>query len=239
MKKQWITMVSCMAVTCSCLALMLPASSPAAPWLAPAADEHITAPWVQAVAKALKGNRFKNIFMNQAFGCDQCAILGYLNDAAEALEGDEPKAARSFVRRALRVLDDGKELGWYSDRDIEPIKRVILRHAKKGFKESGAGQFAKSTPRQRGPDPRYEQGENPLFDRSGEDEYGMSESERWTGYTRGNRGGLTERLDQDTRQRRTDTMQRPHRQSRQQETSANDIGDSPYDQDSDWDYDLQ
>lgn len=239
MKKRWITMVSCMAGTCSLLALMLPVPSMAAPWLAPAADEHITAPWVKAVAKALKGDRFKNVFMNQAFGCDQCAILGYLNDAAEALESDEPTAARSFVRRAVRVLDDGKELGWYSDRDIEPIKHMILRHAKKGFKESGAEQFAGSTPRQRGADPRYEQGENALFDRSDEEEYVGSKSERWTGYTRGNRGGLTERLDQDTRQRRTDTMQRPHRQRQQRETSADDIGRSQYDQDSDWDYDLQ
>jgi len=139
-----------------------------APWLAPAADEQIRAEWVQDVAKALKSNRFKNVFMNQPFGCDQCRILGYLNDAAESLDGDNPKLAKSFVRRALRVLDDGLESGWYSERDVNPIKRVIIQKAKQGFKESDAGPLAISPPRDLGPDPRYERGRDPLFSLSGE-----------------------------------------------------------------------
>jgi hypothetical protein len=160
---------------------MLPAApSQAAEWLAPAADERISADWVRDVAQELRKNRFKNVFMNQPFGCDQCRILHYLNNAAGALDDDQPKLAKSFVKQALRVLRDGKEEGWYSSADIRPIKRLIIQKADQAFKEAGAD-LAVSAPEKRR-DARYERGDDPLFSRSGEDEAYGERTNRWPSY---------------------------------------------------------
>jgi hypothetical protein len=187
----------------SALLLALPPTpAAAAPWLAPAADEQITADWVQDVAEALKKNRFKNVFMNQPFGCDQCRIIRFLNNAAEALDGDQPRLARSFIHRALQVLKDGQEDGWYTEADIRPIKRLIIEKANQGLKEAGAAQLALSPPRERGEDRRYERGRDPMFSRSGETDDLGNKRERWTGYTEGHTYGLTERLDMARREGR-------------------------------------
>lgn len=177
---------------CAALPLALPSPAVAAEWLAPAADEQITAGWVKDVAKAFKSNRFKNVFMNQPFGCDQCQILGYLNDAAEALENDQTKLAKSFVHRALGVLQEGREQHWYSEADIRPIKRLIIKKANQGFREAGGSQAALSPPSDRGRDPRYERGDAPLFSRSQDEDRGFgSRKDRWSGYTSNRPFGLT------------------------------------------------
>lgn len=195
--KRWIIFVSCIAGIFSSIALILPLPGTAAPWLAPAADENITAEWVKDVAKKLETNRFKNVFVNQASGCDQCRILSYLNDAADALDGDNPTLAKSFVNRALSVLDDGQQQGRYSDLDIRPIKRAIIQKANQGFEESGVGPFTRSIPGE-SRDPRYEHGDDPLFGQSGEADYYGSIPDRWGGYTHGSRYGLTEGLHRST-----------------------------------------
>jgi hypothetical protein len=161
---------------------VLPAApSQAAEWLAPAADERITAEWVRDVARQLRKDRFKNVFMNQPFGCDQCRIIHYLNNAAGALDSDQPKLAKSFVKRALHVLKDGKEEGWYTSADIRPIKRLIIQKANQAFKEAGGEQLAFSVPKKQR-DERYDRGDDPLFSRSGEDEaYGVR-TDRWAEY---------------------------------------------------------
>lgn len=170
---------------------VLPASSQAAEWLAPAADERITADWVRDVARQLRKNRFKNVFMNQPFGCDQCRILHYLNNAADALDNDQPKLAKSFVKRALHVLKDGKEEGWYTSADIRPIKRLIIQKADQAFKEAGGEQLALSVPEKRR-DERYDRGDDPLFSRSGEDEAYGDRTDRWPEY-RGASGNSDDR----------------------------------------------
>ncbi len=175
------------------IATMPAPSTLAAEWLAPAPQANITADWVKDVAKALKSNRFKNVFMNQPSGCDQCRILDYLDDAADALENGQPKLAESFVRRALNVLNDGVEDHWYSEEDVRPIKRLIIKKANQGFHEAGA-KLALAIPERQERDARYERGEEPLFPPSAEAresrEYG-SRRDRWSGYTSGDRFGLT------------------------------------------------
>lgn len=226
----------------SCLVTAaLPVVSPshgfAAAWLAPAADERITAGWVEDVAAALEKDRFKNVFMNQPFGCDQCTILGFLNDAADAMEDGQPKQAKSFINRALKVLDQGRRQGWYTNDDIRPIKRLIIQKANEGLKESGAGHLALSVPRERGENGRYARGDEPLFGGAGEEEsYGRTR-DRWTGYTEGHPLGLTERLDVDRQtQRRTRQDLRGQGETRQRDRQAMRERDRRQDPlDLDWD----
>ncbi|HJT21798.1 MAG TPA: hypothetical protein VJ746_15080 [Nitrospira sp.] len=174
------------------LSVARPVSAQAAQWLAPAAEERITADWVREVATALKKPRYKNVFMNQPFGCDQCRVIEFLNRAADALDDENPKLAKSFVRRALNVFENGLEQGWYDEEDIQPIRRLIIAKANQGFKEAGASQRAMSPPADVGEDQRYQRGRPPMFSRSGgdEDEYG-SRTDRWSGYTSQKRLGLT------------------------------------------------
>jgi hypothetical protein len=189
---------------------MLPASSEAAEWLAPAAEQRITAGWVRDVAQELRKSRFKNVFMNQPFGCDQCRILHYLNNAAGALDNDQPKLAKSFVKRALRVLKDGKEEGWYTGADIRPIKRLIIQKADNAFKEAGAD-LALSIPAQRR-DERYAAGDEPLFSRSGKDEAYGERTNRWPDY------------------REHDARNVQHKRTRNQDASAQNFYAQDWDQ---------
>ena len=174
----------------TCLFAFSPSASPAAQWLAPAAEERISADWVKDVARALRKERFKNVFMNQPFGCDQCRIIEFLNHAADALDNDKPKLAKSFIQRALNVFDNGLEEGWYEDADVRPIKRLIITKANQGFKESGA-QPALSAPPGQKEDQRYERGRPPLFSRADESDEVGSRTDRWSGYTEHRRLGLT------------------------------------------------
>jgi hypothetical protein len=175
--------VPALAIIC-----LTPSGSWAAEWLAPAPEVHITADWVKDVERGLRSSRFKNVFMNQAFGCDQCRILSYLNDAADAMDSGEEKLARSFVRRALEVLKTGRENNWYTENDVRPIKRLIIKNANKGFREAGAPEVVLSAPPAQ-EDERYEKGGEPLFSRrsNGNERYGH---ERWSGYTSGSQMGL-------------------------------------------------
>lgn len=187
-RDSWLVGVSGLFATW--LFALSPSHTIAAQWLAPAAEERITADWVKDVARALRKDRFKNVFMNQPFGCDQCRVIEFLNHAADALENDNPKLAKSFVQRALNVFENGLDRGWYEEADIRPIKRLIVTKANQGFKEAGE-QPAMSSPRELGDDPRYNHGRPPLFSRSDEsDEYG-SRADRWSGYTSPRRLGLS------------------------------------------------
>lgn len=152
-----------------------------APWLAPAADEHVTAQWVQDVAHELRRERNRNVLINVPSGHPQAAILGYLNDAADALEAGQERSAKDLVRRALGILEDGVQYGWLSESDIKPIRRTILASFNRAMRD--VPREAKS---------KGDQGEDLALSRK---------AERWTGYTQNRPLGLTERLDVDRRAR--------------------------------------
>lgn len=108
----------------------------AAPWIAPAPQQELSAKWVQDVAREFRKPQFRNIFMNIPGGSPQATILDLLNEAAVGLEKGEPGYARQLVRRAVNVLDRSAGRGWYSESDIQPIQAMILKYAKQGFSEA-------------------------------------------------------------------------------------------------------
>lgn len=109
----------------------------ASPWLAPAPQHEMAAPWVEEVARKLQTPYVSNIFMNIPFGSPQSTILDLLNEAAIGLETDHPRYARDLVRQAVEVLDKTAGEGWYSEEEVRPIQAMILRHARQGFQEAG------------------------------------------------------------------------------------------------------
>ena len=108
----------------------------AAPWIAPAPQQELSAQWVQDVAREFRQPQFRNIFMNIPGGSPQSTILDLLNEAAAGLENGEPGYARHLVRRAINVLDRSAGRGWYTESDIQPIQAMILKYAKRGFSEA-------------------------------------------------------------------------------------------------------
>jgi hypothetical protein len=154
----------------------------AAPWIAPAPQQELSATWVQDVARELRKPQFRNIFMNIPGGSPQSTILDLLNEAAVGLENGEPGYARHLVRRAVNVLDRSAGRGWYTESDIQPIQAMILKYAKQGFSE--ADQNWKSQNRKNPNNKKRSSGRSQddgarLFD---PDEPNYS-GNRWDGYT--------------------------------------------------------
>lgn len=155
----------------------------AAPWIAPAPQQELSAQWVEDVARELRDPRFRNIFMNIPGGSPQATILDLLNEAAVGLKNGEPEYARHLVRKAVNVLDRSAGQGWYSESDVQPIQAMILRHAKQGFSEADQ----KFNPRNRN---KQRNDMNSSSSRTGEGGVRLFNPEkpnysgdRWDGYT--------------------------------------------------------
>ncbi len=169
----------------------------AAPWIAPAPQQELSAKWVQDVAREFRKPKIRNIFMNIPGGSPQATILDLLNEAGKGLENGEPEYARHLVRKAVNVLDRSAGRGWYTESDIQPIQAMILKYAKQGF--SGADHKWKSRNRNNSgnrqisssPSSRSQDDGVRLFNPGEPNFYGH----RWEGYTRDHWQGSEESYD--------------------------------------------
>lgn len=155
----------------------------AAPWIAPAPQQELSAKWVQDVAREFRKPKIRNIFMNIPGGSPQATILDLLNEAGKGLENGEPEYARHLVRKAVNVLDRSAGRGWYTESDIQPIQAMILRYAKKGFSEADQNFKARNRNKQRNMgnfSNRAREGGVRLID-PGKPNFSGN---RWNGYTR-------------------------------------------------------
>ncbi len=103
--------------------------SHAAPWLAPAAADHVTADWVKQIEADLTGKQYQDVLLSIPAETPVPAILHLLNQADLALTDNKPDYAGAFVDDAIRVLDRGVAKGWYAPADIEPVKTMIKQRA--------------------------------------------------------------------------------------------------------------
>lgn len=106
----------------------------AADWLAPAADQTVTAPWVKDIAFQLERDAYRSIFMNALGTPPQTVAVRYLSNAAQALEAGNTPLAQSYVDRTIAIFDDGVQRGYYSGPDVEPIKKMIRARADAAIK---------------------------------------------------------------------------------------------------------
>lgn len=116
------------------IALMSAAPGSAADWLAPAADQTVTAPWVNDIAAQLEGDAYRNVFMNAMGNSPQSAAVRYLNSASQALDVGNKPLAQSYVDRTIAIFDEGVLRGYYSRTDVEPIKTMIRTRAEAAIK---------------------------------------------------------------------------------------------------------
>ena len=142
-------------------ALFLATPGLAADWLAPAADQDVTAPWVNDITAQLNEEPYRDVFVNALGNSPQAAIVRYLNNAAQALQAGNKPLAQSYVDRTIDIFDNGVRRGYYSQTDVEPIKKLIRTRAEAAIK----GETKKVM--------------------------GTETADRWTGYTHEKSLGLT------------------------------------------------
>jgi hypothetical protein len=106
----------------------------AADWLAPAADQDVTAPWVNDITSQLEKDPYRDIFMNALGNSPQAVVVRYLNNAAQALQAGNKPLAQSYVDRTIDIFDNGVRRGYYSQTDVEPIKKLIRTSAEAAIK---------------------------------------------------------------------------------------------------------
>lgn len=97
----------------------------AAGWISGA--EAYAAPWVKDVEQELLKKDYRYVFGNDP-RTPQASVLRLLNRAAMAYEAKDTAHAQRLVEEALDVLDDGVRRHYYSQGDIEPIRKFIREH---------------------------------------------------------------------------------------------------------------
>jgi hypothetical protein len=101
----------------------------AAGWLAPAADQTVTAPWVKDLTVQLQQEPYRGVFQNALGNSPQALVVRYLNHADQALQAGNKPLARSYVDRTIAIFDNGVGRGYYSPADVEPITKLIRAKA--------------------------------------------------------------------------------------------------------------
>lgn len=100
-----------------------------ADWLAPAADQTVTAPWVKDLTAQVQQDPYRGVFMNALGNSPQALVVRYLNNAAQALQDGNKPLAQSYVDRTIEIFDNGVRRGYYSRADVEPITKMIRTQA--------------------------------------------------------------------------------------------------------------
>lgn len=115
-------------------ALLNVAPTRAAEWLAPAADQAVTAAWVTDITTQLNQEPYRQVFLSAPGFSPQAAIVRYLNSAAAAVQARKTALAQSYVDRVIGLFDAGVQRGYFAPGEVEPIKNLIRSHAASAIK---------------------------------------------------------------------------------------------------------
>lgn len=132
---------------CAAVALLFASPVFSADWLAPAADQTVTATWVKDVTKKLGEKPYRDVFANSMGQPPHSAIVRYLNGAAQAIEAGNKPLAESYIDMTLDIFDRGVRRGYYMRSDVEPIKKMIRTAAEGAMKGEKVAAAAKEEER--------------------------------------------------------------------------------------------
>lgn len=125
--------ILCVLMAGACL-FAIPGLGSAADWLAPGANQTVTAPWVKDITAQLDREPYRDVFVSAPSEPPHPAIVRYLNSAAEALKAGNKPLAQSYVDRTIGIFDTGVVRGYYSRVEVEPIKKMIRTRAEAAIK---------------------------------------------------------------------------------------------------------
>lgn len=99
--------------------------------------------WVKQIDNELRSPKYREVLENSLGNVPQASIIKYLNEADAALTDGRKELAQDYVDRAISVLDQGVQRGWFSPGDIEPMKQMIQATSEAAIKgNTGDGEIA-------------------------------------------------------------------------------------------------
>jgi hypothetical protein len=127
MNHKHLTALVALTTLCSLFSIAEVSLAPAhaAGWITPAAGEKELAPWVKKIEDEWAKNEYRGAFSNDP-RAPMAAMLHLLNQAAQALDQKNEALAKDYVARAIGKLEAGVRRGYYSRREIQPIKDVVF-----------------------------------------------------------------------------------------------------------------
>ncbi len=102
-----------------------PALAGAADWISE--EDAYAAPWVKTIEQELNKKDYRWVFANDP-RTPQASIIKFLNEAAKAYQAGNKMMGRQLVRRAITVLEEGVDKGYYSMPDVEAVLSAIRQH---------------------------------------------------------------------------------------------------------------
>lgn len=102
-----------------------PALAGAADWISD--QDAYAAPWVKTIEQELNKKDYRWVFANDP-RTPQASIIKFLNEAAKAYQAGNKMMGQQLVRRAITVLEEGVDKGYYSMPDVEPVLSAIRQH---------------------------------------------------------------------------------------------------------------
>lgn len=147
-------------VAVSALSLLLaagglnPSSTEASGWLSGAPAEAPVASWVKDIEQELNQPEHRDLFLNDP-RTPMAPMVHLLNRAARALNENNEPLARDLVQQALHLLDQGVQKGYYSESDIEPVRKSVIGHLPRVI--AGPASVAAAPRLQGGQEPQGEQ----------------------------------------------------------------------------------
>ncbi len=102
-----------------------PALAGAADWISE--EDAYAAPWVKTIEQELNKKDYRWVFANDP-RTPQASIIKFLNEAAKAYQAGNKMMGRQLVRRAITVLEEGVDKGYYSMPDLKPVLSAIRHH---------------------------------------------------------------------------------------------------------------
>ncbi|RMH36616.1 MAG: hypothetical protein D6690_05420 [Nitrospirae bacterium] len=100
-----------------------------ADWISPVPEEaNLQSDWVATINNELSTNEdLRWIFTNDP-RAPQSKIIRYLNRAAAAMKAGNSDLAKSYVDRAFELIEQGVDLGYYSESDKVAVEQMIKKH---------------------------------------------------------------------------------------------------------------
>ncbi len=102
-----------------------PALAGAADWISE--EDAYAAPWVKTIEQELNKKDYRWVFANDP-RTPQASIIKFLNEAAKAYQAGNKMMGQQLVRRAITVLEEGVDKGYYSMPDLKPVLSAIRHH---------------------------------------------------------------------------------------------------------------
>jgi hypothetical protein len=127
-----LTLVTALSLLCVGLAPTVPVQAVTTTSDSSEIHQSFTSEWVKQIDQALQSPQLSWTFLYDPRN-PRSEMLKALNQAAEAMNGQNPAKAKELVNTAFTILEEGNRLGYYSQSQVEAVKKTITQHFPSGL----------------------------------------------------------------------------------------------------------